>query len=145
MLSLQFFHFVLPCVCKSLQRCKLHCHLTACGNLNGKQWSCKYLFKMIILFQNWVHPIIVLKTAQKIQFHAWTLSRKKDGGVLVIVFSQRETNYTKCNAFQITVLLKQIKAVERLGTIWSNGTLVHDFLPNLIIFFHFSPTWLRNL
>ena len=38
--------------------------------------------------------------------------KKKDGGVLVIVFSQRETNYTKCNAFQITVhtmLLKQDK------------------------------------
>ena len=27
---------------------------------------------------------------------------KKRRGVLVIVFSQRETNYTKCNAFQIT-------------------------------------------
>ena len=27
---------------------------------------------------------------------------EKRRGVLVIVFSQRETNYTKCNAFQIT-------------------------------------------
>ena len=31
------------------------------------------------------------------------------------------------------------KAVEGLGTIWWNGLLVHDFLPNCMIFFHLSP------
>ena len=30
------------------------------------------------------------------------------------------------------------KAVEGLGTLYGNGILVNDFLPNCMIFFHFS-------
>ena len=37
------------------------------------------------------------------------------------------------------------KAVEGLGTIQRNGISVHDFLPNWMIFFHFSSTWFSDL
>jgi hypothetical protein len=33
------------------------------------------------------------------------------------------------------------KGVEGLGTLWWNDILVHDFLPNWMIFFYLSPTW----
>ena len=36
-------------------------------------------------------------------------------------------------------------AVEGLGTIQWNGLLVHNFLPNRMIFFHLSPKWFSDL
>ena len=37
------------------------------------------------------------------------------------------------------------KAVESLDTIWWNGILLDDFLPNWMIFFHLSSTWMSDL
>mgnify|MGYP001362070721 CR=1 FL=1 len=37
------------------------------------------------------------------------------------------------------------KMVEGIGTLESNSILVHDFLLNWMIFFHFSSTWFSDL
>ena len=42
--------------------------------------------------------------------------------------------------FKPDILWLNSKAVEGLGTLYWNGILVHDFLPNMMIFFHLSFT-----
>jgi hypothetical protein len=59
--------------------------------------------------------------------------------------SNLSTYFKKNKAISTEVPGIRLKAVEGLGTIESNGILGHDFLPNWMIFFHLSTTWLSNL
>ena len=54
---------------------------------------------------------------------------------------QKERSDEEVNA----IVRKLGKEIEGLGRIYYNGILVHDFLPNWMIFFHFSSTWLSDL
>ena len=59
--------------------------------------------------------------------------------------SNLSTYFKKNKAISTEVPGIRLKAVEGLGTIESNGILGHDFLPNWMIFFHLSTTWLSDL